>query len=223
MDLNFYNAIQMLNNKKVLYWACHGTLLGLARDGDLIPWDHDIDIAIWEGEYSEEYIIEIFKSIGFKFQKDHTIGSLSFKRTCGRSIDVNLYKKYEKSSSLACALHLMPARKIYDILDRVVKRKKYTGKPFFVTIFKFLKFFRLLLLPIYYLLNKFDVLYINKGYTTPMNLLIDFIDLDYYGISCRVPKMYKSINSYIYGKKWLIPIEKYNWMTDSSSVATQAP
>jgi hypothetical protein len=223
MDVNFYNAIQELNDKKVSYWVCHGTLLGLSRDGDLIPWDHDIDLAIWESEYSKEYIIEIFELIGFEFQEDHPKGSLSFKRSGGRSIDINLYKKYEKSSSLACALHLMPAGKIYDVLDRVVNRKKYTGKPLFVSIFKFIKFFRLLLLPLYYLLNKLGVLYTNKGYTTPMNLLIDFIDLDYFGISCRAPKMYKSINSYIYGEKWLTPNKKYNWMTDSTSVTTHTP
>ena len=49
------------------------------------------------------------------------------------------------------------------------------------------------------------------------------IDLDYFGISCRVPKMYKSINSYIYGEKWLTPNKKYNWMTDSTSVTTHTP
>ena len=63
MDLNFYNAIQELNKNKVFYWVCHGSLLGLARNGELIPWDHDIDIAVWEGEYTEEYIINIFDYI----------------------------------------------------------------------------------------------------------------------------------------------------------------
>ena len=60
MDLNFYNTIEELNKNKVSYLVCHGSLLGLARNGDLIPWDHDIDIAVWEGEYTEEYIINIF-------------------------------------------------------------------------------------------------------------------------------------------------------------------
>lgn len=65
MSLNFYNTIQELNKNKVSYCECHRSLLGLARNGDLIPWDHDIDIAVWEGEYTEEYIINIFKLMGF--------------------------------------------------------------------------------------------------------------------------------------------------------------
>jgi hypothetical protein len=66
------------------------------------------------------------------------------------------------------------------------------------------------------------VLYTTKGYTTPKDLLIDFVDFDYFGVNCKVPKKFKSINSFIYGEKWRIPNKKYNWMTDSSSVTTQA-
>ena len=89
MDLNFYDVIKEFNNKKINYWVCYGSLLGLARDGKLIPWDHDVDIAIWENEYLKNYIIEIFKLIGFEFNKDHPEGSLNFKRKGSRSIDVN--------------------------------------------------------------------------------------------------------------------------------------
>ena len=219
MDLNFCDAIKELNNKKINYWVCHGSLLGLARDGKLIPWDHDIDIAIWENEYSKHYIIEIFKLIGFEFNKDHPEGSLNFKRKGGRSIDVNLYKKSDNSRNLVSALHLMPNTIAFHILDKIVNKKEYTGKS--LTIFNFIKLFRLLLIPFYHLLNKLGFLYSYKGYTTPKDLLIDFIDFDYFGINCRIPKMYKSINSYIYGENWIIPIKEYNWIKDSSSVISK--
>mgnify|MGYP001243548571 CR=1 FL=1 len=66
MDLNFYNMIQELNENKVFYWVCHGSLFGLIRNANLIPWDHDIDLAAWDGEYNEGYIINIFKLMGFR-------------------------------------------------------------------------------------------------------------------------------------------------------------
>ena len=36
----------ILNSNNIPYWICHGTLLGIIRDSQLIPWDHDIDIFV---------------------------------------------------------------------------------------------------------------------------------------------------------------------------------
>jgi len=85
--------------------VCHGALLGLARNGDLIPWDYDIDMAVWEGEYTEGSIINIFKLMGFKWNQEHPDGSLKFERNGARSVDVNFYKDSEnsKKSSLSFA------------------------------------------------------------------------------------------------------------------------
>ncbi|MAV94301.1 MAG: hypothetical protein CMA31_01270 [Euryarchaeota archaeon] len=216
MDLNFYNTIQELNKNEVSYWVCHGSLLGLARDGDLIPWDHDIDIAVWEGEYTEEYIINVFKLMGFKWNQDHPDGSLNFQRNGARSVDVNFYKDCESSTKLACCLHRLPKSKIFSMLDKLAHNKKYEGK--YVLIYRFFKLFKFIFVPLHKLLDKAGVLYLERGYTTPKDLLVDFINFDYFGVNCKVPEKFKSINAYIYGDDWLVPKKKYNWMTDSSSV-----
>jgi len=39
-------TIDILNEKKFKYWLEAGTLLGIMRDGDLIPWDYDADLGI---------------------------------------------------------------------------------------------------------------------------------------------------------------------------------
>ena len=39
-------TIDILNEKKYKYWLEAGTLLGILRDGDLIPWDYDADLGI---------------------------------------------------------------------------------------------------------------------------------------------------------------------------------
>ncbi len=39
-------TIDILNEKGFKYWLEAGTLLGILRDGDLIPWDYDADLGI---------------------------------------------------------------------------------------------------------------------------------------------------------------------------------
>ena len=39
-------TIDIFNEKGLKYWLEAGTLLGILRDGDLIPWDYDADIGI---------------------------------------------------------------------------------------------------------------------------------------------------------------------------------
>ncbi len=41
-------VVNMLEDENITYFIDHGTLLGVVRDGDLIPWDDDIDLSIEE-------------------------------------------------------------------------------------------------------------------------------------------------------------------------------
>ena len=50
IDPNLLSAIDILNEYKINYWICHGTLLGIIRDKKLIPWDQDIDIGVLENK-----------------------------------------------------------------------------------------------------------------------------------------------------------------------------
>ena len=44
VDLNFYEIINILNKFKIKYWICQGTLLGIIRDNQLLPCDHDFGV-----------------------------------------------------------------------------------------------------------------------------------------------------------------------------------
>ena len=57
IDPNLIEIINLLDKNEISYWVCHGTLLGIVRDKDLIPWDHDIDIAVWDEKNLKEKLI----------------------------------------------------------------------------------------------------------------------------------------------------------------------
>lgn len=41
-----FDVIDFLEKERINYHLEGGTLLGIVRDGDLLPWDHDIDLSI---------------------------------------------------------------------------------------------------------------------------------------------------------------------------------
>lgn len=61
-------VVDILENEGMTYFIDHGTLLGIVRDGDLIPWDDDIDLSIEEKDMNKainvikENIIKMPKS-----------------------------------------------------------------------------------------------------------------------------------------------------------------
>lgn len=59
------NLIENLNLFNINYFVDFGTLLGIVREGDLIPWDDDIDLSIPEKEINKliANIDEIIKKI----------------------------------------------------------------------------------------------------------------------------------------------------------------
>lgn len=56
-----FDSLDIFEKYGIKYWIDDGTLLGIIRDGDLIPWDHDVDVGI-SGESASKII-----SIRYKF------------------------------------------------------------------------------------------------------------------------------------------------------------
>lgn len=62
----FNEIIDLLNEKHVPYYVDCGALLGIVRDGDLLPWDNDTDLAI-NAEDTEKLtsVIEDIQKLGW--------------------------------------------------------------------------------------------------------------------------------------------------------------
>jgi len=221
LDKNFIDTINVLNNNNIFYWVCHGSLLGFIRDGNLIPWDHDIDIAVWDNQSNKKNIIDIFTSAGFIYKDDDSRGSLHFVKSKGRDVDINFYKDVESingNEPLVGVLWKMPKSKMGSLLDMIINNKDYNGKN--KLLFSILSYFKIAIFPIYYILNKLNLIYVMKGYTTPKSLLDEFSYKSFFDLQCRLPAKANSVLRYIYGEDWSKPNQGYNWTIDSSSVLT---
>ena len=54
-DFVFKDVCDLLRKNRINFWICHGTLLGIIRENRLLPWDHDIDFAVWDHETDKNY------------------------------------------------------------------------------------------------------------------------------------------------------------------------
>ena len=220
IDLNFLEIIKILNDHKIKYWICQGTLLGIVRDKELIPWDHDIDIAVWAETISKKRMSEIMLSNNFSLKEKYLIENdlLTFTKKGGREIDINFYQVMTEKNSgkkIAYVNWYIPKNFICKVIEALSMAKTYDGRLkylirffyIFQTFFKKLKIF---------LIHK-NIFYRSAGYTQPLELLKEFKDIIFCGISLTVPKESEEYLTCVYGKNWKTPKKKFNWIKDSPS------
>ncbi len=71
----------VLDKHKIRFWLAFGTFLGFYRDKDFIPWDGDIDLAVYSEDYDNIWKLEK-EFTKLSTQPYESIG------TCGRSIQI---------------------------------------------------------------------------------------------------------------------------------------
>ena len=115
---------------KIRYYFSEGTALGLYRDGDLIDWDDDVDIAMEEKEYNQflkKCIPEIVNR-GYYLLYEYNIGLerqlLAFYKN-GQLLDVENIKKGKKCISKSAEI----CDKLLPHIQKLTE-KKWRGRMF---------------------------------------------------------------------------------------------
>ncbi len=73
------DVIAIFESCNITYWLEGGTLLGLRREGRLLPWDDDLDISIHESEFNKLSLLQnTLKKKGYRvrtrvFEKDSDV------------------------------------------------------------------------------------------------------------------------------------------------------
>ena len=232
-DEVFVKVAELLQNNNINYWICHGTLLGLIRDNMLLPWDHDIDFAVWSDEVSKDQILEIFIDSGFKQEIIMDEYDNLFFSTNNKRVDINFYRKKD---GIAFAKWVSPTRnsffiKLYyfivcewcynlDINRIKVNKVQYRlAKWIFIQLLLLTK--PLIPNSLKKILKK-DVIRRLKyvGYSYPMNLMT-FKKVSFLGVKVPVPVDSERYLEYTYGKDWIIPNKNYVWHHEAKNLLSQ--
>ena len=214
-DDNFITLISLLNKNKIPYWLCHGTLLGIVRDQNLIPWDHDIDVAIFQDDVSKKYITNLLIANDFINRGGDLKQALHFKKDQGRFVDINFYELNEKKDLYVNFCRIPKNNLIIRMLYTLANNAEYNGKN--LRIVSFLRLFRPLFYTLQSLLDIWNLTFELKGYTVPVELLKEFTSIKIDNMTIRVPVKSIEICKYTYGENWDQPIKNFDWEADSPS------
>ncbi len=215
IDKNFVSIIKILKQNKLKYWIGQGTLLGIIREGNLIDWDHDIDICMWPEEIEKEKIVNILTDNNFIFREDLTFGEkfdqLSFDKPGGRRVDINFYQKQKLKDNtiVACNKYGFPRNKLMSLIDAISLVDVYNGK--YKNFIRKLRFLKATMKYFKNVLIKIGFFYKTAGYMQPIELLKEFKEIDFYGINVTVPIATEKYLEHVYGENWRQPVKNFTW------------
>ena len=210
LDANLLLIINIFKLNKIPYWLCHGTLLGVVRDKQLISWGNDINIAIWDTTISKTKLVELMTSNDFELETDTFFDGdniLYFHKSGGRMIDIHFYQiKYVKETNKNMAVIYsvyIPKNIFMKFIDAMSISKNYNGKlkylirifSIFETFFKFVK----------KKLIKNNMFYNSICACEPLEFLKEFKEVDIFGNKLIIPSKSEELVKYMYGSDWKTP------------------
>lgn len=91
-----FDTTRALDECGVIYHLEGGTLLGLVRDGDLLPWDHDLDISILSKDrYIAERALKKLFYKGYRVKSKYFLaGKYALEESGHRIIKIKKYKSH---------------------------------------------------------------------------------------------------------------------------------
>jgi len=231
----FKIAVDILTDNNVNYWVCHGTLLGIIRENRLLTWDHDIDFAVWDDEYSKEEILKIFDA-DERFKQEvvlEEINSLHF-ATADKRVDINFYsrdadKAYIKWAALPEGVFL----KIYYFAINFIATDTSIRKTIESNNGKVIKIIKLLIITplifVKFILPKLLKSKLNKnlykkldsiGYSYPMKLMKCKV-MSFLSVDIVVPVEPEEVLKFTYGEDWKTPKQNYVWYKEAKNLFRQ--
>ena len=225
-QLLFKEVDALIKANGIPMWLDSGTLLGAVRDGAFIPWDNDIDVAVWELDapvlinslnHLKEKGVKVRlgrQQVGV-FLLSAELNISFFREVDGTALK---YQKYVFGSiiffdlllnDLIWALDNSPYRNVKTTL-------RFGFRNFLViSLAKVGLFFPVISRRISQLIKSFGEL--KESWSVPEEYFCELTELSFYGVDVSVPKNYLNYLEYRYGRNWMTPNK--SWDTDTQDGA----
>ena len=184
-------TVEILDVLKYEYFLCNGTLLGIIRDSQLIPWDIDLDIGVGH-EIDKDRLCAEFVNRGYELD-DYGAGS-NYLALKSKDVKVDFNFFYPRDQELVTLWQ--------------VPRQGFIPQ-------KIISSLRLLHLP----LKLFKWCWTLEGYALPTNQTLPVSEIEFQGRTVKVPANPEEVLAYTYGKTWRVTKKDYNWRTDGENNA----
>lgn len=222
-------------------WLCYGALLGLVREGRLLPWNNDAELGCWYEKNISERLCSITDSLnrkGYHTNYYSSNGSIAARK---KGVIVNL-NCFWRENDYAVRPHESPG-KLYRISKAsyfmywlATLMGTYPKGPLGGTLrpLTFNEAVRTMIVSTLRLFSKsvrrkFYLFLINKAMRLsgsfqktgiPLEYLSDFEEMDFYGCKVRVPGKPERILKCIYGEEWRVPKTDWSFYHEKNKVET---
>ncbi len=229
LDYILNSVIIAANKADIFIWLEAGTLLGMVRTKDYIPWESDLDFGVYDDNITEDKINKLKLSlakrklnvtahntyINIEFPKSKCCADINI---CKKYMDYSIVELYGPGSSLIAKLF----RYMLSIIEGKIIEKdncrpriKDRIKQFLTMFYSFLPKYisNMLAIPVKKLYENYFIK--DLSWKVPNYLLSSFEEFTFRGIKVSVPKLKEEYLSYRYGRDWKIPRKNYKpWKDD---------
>lgn len=239
--LDFFRDLsEIFDNNGIEYWLIYGALLGIVREGKLLDWDRDIDIAIWDTSLGkvEKSMIEFHNKnmkihftesghVTFNRNGDH-ISAMVFTKIgdkAVRSTFTNVRKFKRTSDGIKNIKGLEIITQMLKYIRWILTNPKYVGDhPKFMSTN-----LQNILLNLSYampnlrkFLRKIVEIIMSSGCEyfieeVPAKYFLNLSDIEFYDFKVKVPSDKEGYLEHKYGKDWKVPKKDYVYYKDSKA------
>ena len=237
----FKDLKEVFDNNGIDCWLIYGALLGIVREGKLLDWDRDIDIAIWDKNLSNiESVLNEFHSkkitvhftesghVTFNRDNEH-ISAMVFSKVgdkAVRSTFTNIRKFNRTSNGIKHRKDLDKITQLLKYIRWVLTNPAYVGDcPKFIS-----KNMQNALLDLSYLmpnrlrlaLKRIVEVVLSSGCEyfieeVPAKYFIELSNIKFYDFKVKAPSDKEGYLEHKYGEDWMIPKKDYIYYEDSKA------
>ncbi len=223
MSADIKNTLIELNNffdqNKVDFWLEAGTALGAYRDGEIMSWDHDMDVAIWFNErpsidsfkgYFDPLGFDVIVQKGFPFIDNIIQLRVNKEQSRFMDVDIYLYKEDEKYAYMRWIntpvgfLSSLKQKLIYYLNALYSSESLKWSITRRVLSKRLCKFIFKNYLSIH--INTSDCIY----HRFPKNFFKELKEIKFYDVETKIAKDTENYLAYRYGEGWSVKDETFN-------------